>query len=509
MIAASRQLVEEPRHHPAPARSRRVRRVDRAARGRRRRCRALAAPGATTGCAPCGLGIDAAQAAALLGRALLAQGRAAEAEALSHESELLAGDDLKAAIAWRGVRAEALARRGEHGAAIAFARAAVGDRSGDRRAPRSTPTRVWPSPLRSRAAGSGAEADAEEAQRHRPLGGEGGDVARRTGAPRRRAPRSGVPVRPRIARSRRGLPCVAGFARTLRPSIPRASDAAMAARDMDALPGLVTDDYEGIHHPTGLTYELAGALARMRELLQDPDVTFAQEPLAMLGDALALFRTVGSGSAASLQGFDVGPYEIHTLMLAEVGTQGRRRRTETFADDHLGDAVARLYQRHAELLPDGPARTRATATARSVAARMAPFDLERLATTFAADIEVVDHRTVGFGTLRGAERLRHALRAFLDLIDAFAWRAVDVLALEADAFLLRYVGSGTEARRRLGLPAHAARADGLRRRRLVPPVGSASTSSTRRRRSRASTRSWERSRRATRPPRASERRDRQ
>jgi hypothetical protein len=52
-----------------------------------------------------GLGIDAAQAAALLGRALLAQGRAEEAEALSHDSEALAGDDLKAAIAWRGVRA--------------------------------------------------------------------------------------------------------------------------------------------------------------------------------------------------------------------------------------------------------------------------------------------------------------------------------------------------------------------------------------------------------------------
>src|SRR6185503_4211748 len=65
------------------------------------------------------------QAAALLGRALLALGRPAEAEALSHESEALAGDDLKAAIAWRGVRAEALARRGEHGAAVGFARAAV------------------------------------------------------------------------------------------------------------------------------------------------------------------------------------------------------------------------------------------------------------------------------------------------------------------------------------------------------------------------------------------------
>src|SRR5262249_60607924 len=59
-----------------------------------------------------GLGIDAARAGALLGIALLAQARAAEAEALSHESEALAGDDLQAAITWRPVRAEALARRG-------------------------------------------------------------------------------------------------------------------------------------------------------------------------------------------------------------------------------------------------------------------------------------------------------------------------------------------------------------------------------------------------------------
>src|SRR5262249_13267841 len=72
-----------------------------------------------------GLGIDAARAAAFLGRALLAQGRAAEAETFSHDSEALAGDDLNAAIAWRGVRAEALASRGEHAAAVDLARAAV------------------------------------------------------------------------------------------------------------------------------------------------------------------------------------------------------------------------------------------------------------------------------------------------------------------------------------------------------------------------------------------------
>src|SRR4030095_16627796 len=72
-----------------------------------------------------GLGIDAARAASLLARALLAQDRIADAEALSHESEALAGDDLKAAIAWRGVRAEALAQRGESAPAVDLARAAV------------------------------------------------------------------------------------------------------------------------------------------------------------------------------------------------------------------------------------------------------------------------------------------------------------------------------------------------------------------------------------------------
>src|SRR5262249_19068027 len=74
--------------------------------------------GAYEGLRDQGLGIDAARAAAFLGRALLAQGRAAEAEALSHASEALAGDDLQATITWRAVRAEALATRGELAMAV-------------------------------------------------------------------------------------------------------------------------------------------------------------------------------------------------------------------------------------------------------------------------------------------------------------------------------------------------------------------------------------------------------
>src|SRR5205085_12266168 len=72
-----------------------------------------------------GVGVDAAQAAALLARAVLAQGRADEAIALTEDSERLAGVDLKAAISWRAARAEALAQQGRTREAVEAAVAAV------------------------------------------------------------------------------------------------------------------------------------------------------------------------------------------------------------------------------------------------------------------------------------------------------------------------------------------------------------------------------------------------
>jgi tetratricopeptide (TPR) repeat protein len=117
--------------------------------------------GAYDGLRDLGLGIDAARAAALLARALLAQERIDEAEALSHESEALAGDDLKAAIAWRGVRAEALAKRGEHTEAVELARAAVAIAAAtDALLDHADARLALAAALR--AAGRGAEADAED-----------------------------------------------------------------------------------------------------------------------------------------------------------------------------------------------------------------------------------------------------------------------------------------------------------------------------------------------------------
>lgn len=72
-----------------------------------------------------GVDVSAAQTAALLARAHLRLGELEEAETLANESEELGGQDLKASIAWRAVRAELLAQRGEFEKARLLAESAV------------------------------------------------------------------------------------------------------------------------------------------------------------------------------------------------------------------------------------------------------------------------------------------------------------------------------------------------------------------------------------------------
>ncbi len=72
-----------------------------------------------------GVGADAGQAAALLARSLLAQGRVDEADRYAAESERIAGHNLKTAIGWRAARAEILSAQGRHREAVAMARDAV------------------------------------------------------------------------------------------------------------------------------------------------------------------------------------------------------------------------------------------------------------------------------------------------------------------------------------------------------------------------------------------------
>jgi len=388
-----------------------------------------------------GLGIDAARAAALLARALLALDRAADAEALSYESEALAGDDLQAAIAWRGVRAEALARRGEHAAAVEFARAAVEIAAAtDALLDHADARLALAAALR--AAGRSAEADAEEARAIELWEAKGATLL----AERARSSdgRTAEVDRTFVARAESAR----GSHRRVRANAATAhaahEDAAFAARDADALTTLFADELEVVDHSNGATLDQLEYLTGLRRILRVQNLTRRHEPLASLGDALALCRMSLSAGGVARGSFDVGAYEVERVVLFEVDAQGRCGRAETFASDHLDDAVAHMYERYAELLSDGPARTRAAATARSVAANMGPHDVARYATAIGPAIEFADHRTMGFESVRGADGMLRVLRSINEVAHDVANRVDDVLELRSDAYLLRWTNFGTD-----------------------------------------------------------------
>ena len=186
-------------------------------------------------------------------------------------------------------------------------------------------------------------------------------------------------------------------------------------------------------------------MARAGDLLKAEGLTIAHEPLATLGDSLALCRVSVAASGISSGRFDVGAYESEQIALIEADAHGQRRRAEFFADDRLSDAVARLYERYADLLPDGPAREHAAATARSVAVLLGPVDPDRYAAALAPAVEFVDHRRpVGFGSARGAEAVLQGLRTGLSLVIDPIYRVDDLLGLRSDAALLRSTASGTD-----------------------------------------------------------------
>src|SRR5262245_60043397 len=292
-----------------------------------------------------GLGIDAAQAAALLGRALLAQGRIAEAEAISAESESLAGDSFKAGIAWRGVRAEALAARGQHAAAIEVARAAVEiaaatddllDHADARQA----------LAVALRAAGRAAEADAEARRASELWEAKGATLL----VERARSGGTAGPPAPRPSAEAAVAPSAT------RGRVPRNHatlhmeriDEAVTTRDLEAGRWLLGDG-QVLHRVTGRSYSTDEIFSAFRWMVErSAGLAFGHEPIAALGASLALARYRESGS--KLMGdIPIGPFEVGGMVLIDADSEARLTRVEAFAPDKVGDAVARLYQRYAEL----------------------------------------------------------------------------------------------------------------------------------------------------------------
>ena len=238
-------------------------------------------------------------------------------------------------------------------------------------------------------------------------------------------------------------------ARRVRPNaatsnVDRMHDAILA-RNADAISALLAERVETLDHPTGAVYDRQGALYSVSSLLSVPDLTFRYEPLATLGPSLGLFRHSIESRGMARGDFDVGAYEMEKISVMEVDAQGRSRRFEAFASDRLDDAVARLYERYAELLPAGPARERAAAIARSLPVVLGPMDPDRFAETLSPDAELWDHRAlVGIGPAGGREAISQTIRIVTQSVEDISRRIDEVIDASPDALLIRATTGGTD-----------------------------------------------------------------
>jgi class 3 adenylate cyclase len=409
-----------------------------------------------------GLWIDAAHAAALLGRALLAQGRAAEAEALSYESEALAGDDLKAAIAWRGVRAQALATRGEHAAAVDLARAAVDIAAAtDALLDHADARLALAAALR--AAGRSSEADAEEAHAIELWEAKGATLLAERARPAERSlyvrqDRSLQASFEEAGGSHSGLAIAtltdetpfrssSGERRPEEesPSATRFANAATRAserfqrcwteRDWDGLvasfaPTFRMDDRRSL---VGLSLSGGDFLANLRLMFDMPASRWRSELCATRGANLALFLALLTGKMGA-----EGVVEFEHLALLEVDATGQYVALVLFDSHSLDAAFAELEERYAGEAP----LSRRAALTRAFSGAFAARDWETLATLLAPDLVVNDHRPLGWETLYGPAAYIQALQSLVDLAPDVRLR-VDHLTMSDPRFLYVTTWVGT------------------------------------------------------------------
>ncbi|MBX3024108.1 AAA family ATPase [bacterium] len=368
-----------------------------------------------------GLGIDAARAAAYLASALLAQARLDEAEALSHACETLAGDDLQAAIAWRGVRAEVLARRGQPEAAVALARAAVEiAATTDALLDHADARRALATALR--AAGRDADAAAETARAVALWQAKGAVVL----IARERAEPSAddrVAARPRPSEAWRApaaLPPAppaetppAGPMRFENAALRTAERMRVAAlaRDARAFAALLAPHFRSADRTPAVQLELDRDewLTSGRAMLQGGSIlAIDHEVLATRGERLSLLRVrwvAGGGT--------VGPGQLDWLQVLEVAADGRAVAEVAFDPGDVDAAYAELDRRYAA----GESAPFAAVTAAMEIFRhaLAARDWEALADVLAPDLVVHDHRPLGWEATRGPQPYVDALRELVAL----------------------------------------------------------------------------------------------
>src|SRR5262249_20526393 len=134
------------------------------------------------------------------------------------------------------------------------------------------------------------------------------------------------------------------------------ADSALMSGDMDAVRSVYAETVVVVDHPTRTTYDRDGLTGIFRSALRAERVSWSTEPIATLGDSLALshwrssFAGMPEHTIASW-----GEVAFDAYVCVQVDADGRAIRVEHFAGDRLGEAIVRLYELGAADLPIGHA----------------------------------------------------------------------------------------------------------------------------------------------------------
>ncbi|MCB9417979.1 MAG: AAA family ATPase, partial [Mycolicibacterium sp.] len=345
-----------------------------------------------------GLEADVAETAALLGRTCLLLDRDAEAGELCAESERLAGDALKASIAWRALRAQLLSRAGNHVEARQAAEAAVA--------------------MAERTDGLVDHGDACVALAV-VLGAAGDAAGQRTAAERAvdLYERKGAVA---LAEKARQMVGAAGARQPLQPEAapvePTNACAQAGLRLIDAVNREAWDDVHDLLAPyvsVESRRRIVGFRQRsipssewpddMRRYLDAGLVRYHASVLAVRGERLALFHLeLGTTDRSA------GAAQDEMLQVGVIDEMGRIAQQVKFDVEDIDAALGELDVLHEriELRFQAPMNNAASRAYDGVQASFGARDLPAMRELFADDFESDDRRrTVNAGTRRGADAL--------------------------------------------------------------------------------------------------------
>jgi class 3 adenylate cyclase/ketosteroid isomerase-like protein len=384
---------------------------------------------ARDGFAQLGVSVSAAQAAALLARALVEQGRDEEAIVQTEYAEKLAGGDLKTTITWLGARAEALARRGERERALEYAGRAVSlaeptDALADKADANMALARVLRDVDQAGAARRAAEVARELYQRK--------DYAVGVQRATELASLAAVPEPVQTARATAAIedPALAAhWARFV---------ACWEQRDAEALASLYAEDYVNIDHRELGWGERTGHEANLQwarsALGISPDVRVRLDKvIAAAPGVFAVIATWYGHSAETGGEGEISMGRVTTIRDAKI------TRVEIF-DPDAESSIRACFEdlRGRMLLGDRPPERVYKRFADAFARR----DRETLARAW-VDTEFVDHRPIGWGELQGQKTLMEIAESVFTIAPDVRWVVDEVLACDACVIALRvrYMGS--------------------------------------------------------------------